>query len=163
MLRVRACCKTKNGQTCFAASLFLPPFCWPPLFLPFSRRLFALFSPLEKRRTPQSAHHPHKNHDEHRQCSPGGGIHFVVLLGSDNSYTTPVEFVSAEVFRGGGIYGWWSPWKVLCVVLTEGHSAQLGEGQFQDGPLHKVWAKNSFLKSKRSDERKQKSEKSSCP
>ena len=42
-------------------------------------------------RTPQSAHHPHQNHDEHRQCNPGGGIHFAVLLGSDNSYTTPFE------------------------------------------------------------------------
>ena len=42
-------------------------------------------------RTPQSAHHPHKSHDEHRQCNPGGGIHFAVLLGSDNSYTTPFE------------------------------------------------------------------------
>ena len=42
-------------------------------------------------RAPQSAHHPHKSHDEHRQCNPGGGIHFAVLLGSDNSYTTPFE------------------------------------------------------------------------
>ena len=42
-------------------------------------------------RTPQSAHHPHKNHDEHRQCNPGGGIHFAVLLGSENLYTTPFE------------------------------------------------------------------------
>ena len=31
-------------------------------------------------RTPQSAHHPHKSHDEHRQCNPGGGIHFAVLF-----------------------------------------------------------------------------------
>ena len=46
---------------------------------------------IERSRTPQSAHHPHKNHDEHRQCNPGGGIHFAVLLGSDNSYTTPFE------------------------------------------------------------------------
>ena len=42
-------------------------------------------------RTPQSAHRPHKSTDEHRQCNPGDGIHFVVLLGSDNSYTTPFE------------------------------------------------------------------------
>ena len=42
-------------------------------------------------RTPQSAHHPHKSHDEHCQCNPGGGIHFAVLVGSDNSYTTPFE------------------------------------------------------------------------
>ena len=42
-------------------------------------------------RTPQSAHHPHKSHDEHRQCNPAGGVHFAVLLGSDNSYTTPFE------------------------------------------------------------------------
>ena len=56
-------------------------------------------------RTPQSAHHPHKSHDEHRQRNPGGGIHFAVLLGSDNSYTTPFEipFLS-EVFCGGGIW-----------------------------------------------------------
>ena len=56
-------------------------------------------------RTPQSAHHPHKSHDEHRQCNPGGGIHFAVLLGSDNSYTTPLEIpFSSEVRRGGGIW-----------------------------------------------------------
>ena len=55
-------------------------------------------------RTPQSAHHTHKNHDEHRQCNSGGGIHFAVLLGSDNSYTTPFEIpLLSEVFRGGGI------------------------------------------------------------
>ena len=34
---------------------------------------------------------PHESHDEHRQCNPGGGIHVAVLLGSDNSYTTPFE------------------------------------------------------------------------
>ena len=34
---------------------------------------------------------PHKNHDEHRQCNPGGGGHFAVILGSDNSYTTPLR------------------------------------------------------------------------
>ena len=38
-------------------------------------------------RTPQSVHHPHKNHDEHRQCNPGAGIHFAVLLGSDNLFS----------------------------------------------------------------------------
>ena len=40
-------------------------------------------------RTPQSAHHPHKSHDEHRQCNPGGSVHFALLLGFDNLYTTP--------------------------------------------------------------------------
>ena len=49
------------------------------------------FTHIRGSRTPQSAHHPHKSHDEHRQCNPGGGIHFAVLLGSDNSYTTPFE------------------------------------------------------------------------
>ena len=37
---------TLHHLTCFRASFF--PFfllCWPPLFLPFSRHLFALFSP----------------------------------------------------------------------------------------------------------------------
>ena len=34
---------------------------------------------------------PPQSHDEHRQCNPGGGIHFAVLLGSDNSCTTPFE------------------------------------------------------------------------
>ena len=42
-------------------------------------------------RASQSAHHPHKSHDEHRQCNPGCGIHCAVLLDSDNSYTTPFE------------------------------------------------------------------------
>ena len=32
--------------TCFHASFFpFYPFCWPPLFLPFSRHVFAIFSP----------------------------------------------------------------------------------------------------------------------
>ena len=32
--------------TCFHASFFpFCPLCWPPLFLPFSRHIFALFSP----------------------------------------------------------------------------------------------------------------------
>ena len=42
-------------------------------------------------RTPQSAHHDHQSHDEHRQRNPAGGVHFAFLLGSDNSYTTPFE------------------------------------------------------------------------
>ena len=52
-----------------------------------------VFVPLAAKvlRTPQSTHHPHKSHEEHRQCNPGGGIHFAVLLGSDNSYTTPLK------------------------------------------------------------------------
>ena len=50
-----------------------------------------LQTPQIARRSPESVHHPHKNHDEHRQCNPGGGIHFAVLLGSDNSCTTPFE------------------------------------------------------------------------
>ena len=54
----------------------------PNVYVPF---------PAPKNRTPQSAHHPHKSDDEHHQCNPGGGIRFVVLLGSDNSYTTPFE------------------------------------------------------------------------
>ena len=33
-----------------------------------------------------------------------------------------------------------------CVLLGEEHSRELGEGQFQDGPLHKVREGNSFLK-----------------
>ena len=65
---------------------------------------------LPRARTPQSAHHPHKNNEEHRQCNPGGGIYVAVLLGYDNSYTTPFEiplfgpksFVVA-------VYGGWSP------------------------------------------------------
>ena len=32
-----------------------------------------------------------KCHDEYRQCNPGSGIHMGVLLGYDNSYTTPLE------------------------------------------------------------------------
>ena len=50
--------------------------------------IFSIFGPL-------GYHHirapPHKNHDEHRQCNPARGVHFAVLLGSDNSYTTPFE------------------------------------------------------------------------
>ena len=35
-----------ESLTCFRASFFpFCPLCWPPLFLPFSRHLFALFSP----------------------------------------------------------------------------------------------------------------------
>ena len=59
-------------------------------------------------RAPPSAHHPHKSHNEHRQCNPGGGVHFAVLLGSDNSYTTPSKIplwdrISFVVV----VYGWW--------------------------------------------------------
>ena len=70
-------------------------------------------------RTPQSAHHPHKSHDEHRQCNPGGGIHFAVLLGSDNSYTTPSEipFFDPKSFVVA-VYGWWSPNVVTRCLLT---------------------------------------------
>ena len=39
-----------------------------------------------------SAHHPHKNHIEHRDCNPGGGVCFAVLLGSGTSYATPCRF-----------------------------------------------------------------------
>ena len=36
----------KRKLTCFHASFFpFCPFCWPPLFLPFSRHLFAIFFP----------------------------------------------------------------------------------------------------------------------
>ena len=36
----------KKKLTCFHASFFpFCPLCWPPLFLPFSRHIFALFSP----------------------------------------------------------------------------------------------------------------------
>ena len=40
--------KSKSGPTltCFHASLFpFCPLCWPPLFLPFSRHIFAIISP----------------------------------------------------------------------------------------------------------------------
>ena len=42
-------------------------------------------------RTPQSAHHPPKNHDEHRKCNPRDAVYFALLLGSDNPYTTPLN------------------------------------------------------------------------
>ena len=45
-------------------------------------------------RSPQSVHHPHKNHAEYGHCNPGGGVHFAALLGSDNSYTTPWQWTS---------------------------------------------------------------------
>ena len=63
-------------------------------------------------RTPQSAHHPHKSHDEHRQCNPGGGIHLAVFLGSDNLCTTPFEFRNPFFDPKSfvvAVYGWWSP------------------------------------------------------
>ena len=64
--------------------------------------------------TPQSAHHPHKSHDEHRQCNPRRGIHFAVLLGPDNSHTTPVEIplFDPKLFVVA-VYGWWSPTKTM--------------------------------------------------
>ena len=38
--------RTTSNLTCFHASFFpFCPLCWPPLFLPFSRRLFAPFLP----------------------------------------------------------------------------------------------------------------------
>ena len=60
-------------------------------------------------RTPQSAHHPHKSHDEHRQCNPGGGVYFALLLGFDNSYTTPSKkpLLDRKPFVVV-VYGWWS-------------------------------------------------------
>ena len=63
---------------------------WPPAV----ESAIAVEDAVENRglyRAPQSAHHPHKSYDEHRPCNPGRGIHFAVLLGSDNSYTTPFE------------------------------------------------------------------------
>ena len=81
----------------------------PNVYVPFPAPTFSLetFNLARNFRTPQSAHHPlgHKSHDEHGQCNPGGGIHFAVLLGSDNSYTTPFEIpFLIRVFRGGGIW-----------------------------------------------------------
>ena len=59
---------------------------------------------------PESAHHPLKNHVEHLLCNPGGGVYFALLLGSDNSCTTPskypfLDWKSCVVV----VYGWWSP------------------------------------------------------
>ena len=44
------------------------------------------------------AHHPHKSHDEYRQCNPGGGEKFALLLGFDNSYTTPSKISLVNLF-----------------------------------------------------------------
>ena len=45
----RSSCRAAKGTlnlTCFHASFFpFCPFCWPPLFLPLSRHLFAIFLP----------------------------------------------------------------------------------------------------------------------
>ena len=61
---------------------------------------------VQKNRTPQSAHHPHKNHIEHRNDNPGGGVYFAALLGFDNSYTTPSRICtfSSEGFCGCGLW-----------------------------------------------------------
>ena len=92
-------------------------------------------------RNPQSAHHPHKSNDEHRQCNPGGGIHFAVLLGSDNSYTTPLRnpcfdlksFVVA-------VYGWWSPmpWPKKNVQNTMTRPS-IGRGMSASPSLTRTW------------------------
>ena len=60
---------------------------------------------------PQSAHHPHKNHVEHCLCNAGGGVHFALLLGSDNSYTTPSKYplLDWKSCVAVVVYGWWSP------------------------------------------------------
>ena len=48
-IRAKFWCAPKSVKqclTCFHASFFpFCPLCWPPLFLPFSRHIFALFSP----------------------------------------------------------------------------------------------------------------------
>ena len=63
-------------------------------------------------RTPQSAHHPRKNHVEHGHRNPGGDVHFVaLLLASHNSYTTLSkipQFLDRKPCVGV-VYGWWSP------------------------------------------------------
>ena len=83
------------------------------------------FGPVDSRfatlcydRTPQSAHRPHKSHKTHRQCNPGGSVHVAVLLGSDNSYTTPsktllLDRISFVVV----VYGWRSPTLLLTYSL----------------------------------------------
>ena len=60
-------------------------------------------------RAPPSAHHPHKSHVEHLNCNPGGGIYVAILLGSDNSYTTPskIPLLDRKPFVGV-VYGCWS-------------------------------------------------------
>ena len=38
-----------------------------------------------------------------------------------------------------GTFAPFAPLEERSVLWSEGHSAQLGEGQFQDGPLYKTW------------------------
>ena len=40
-----------------------------------------------------------------------------------------------------------TPLEKCSVLQSDGHSTELGEGQLQDGPLHRVWEGNSFSKS----------------
>ena len=63
-------------------------------------------------RTPQSAHHPHKSHDEHCKCNPGGGVCFAALLGSDTSYTTlsKIPLVDRKHFQRAENGGLDPPW-----------------------------------------------------
>ena len=44
--------------------------------------------PPKKNRTPQSAHHPHKNHVEHRNGNLGGGAYIAALPDTGNFYST---------------------------------------------------------------------------
>ena len=107
-------------------------------------------------RTPQSVHHPHNSHDEHRQSNHGGGVYFAVLLGL-TIRTPPPQTQSSIVldrkFVVVVVYGWWFPslWRFPGV-----YSAKFNCGsKHSDRPFktHRADAKNLKIEENRCQDR----------
>ena len=77
VIAIARVCHSKSST--HASSLMKMP-------LPVSRKVG--FHSCDMCSTQLCSDHPHKSHDEHRQCNPGGAVQFAGLPGSDNSYVT---------------------------------------------------------------------------